>query len=332
MTGLTKFFRSKARGMADAVAPKEKGGRLNSNRPMEHPEMLTDTIPFIDVKNNNGNTPFPKKLRWHIENPPKDAVCWTITPAMAAEMLKWNDRNRPITRSKVVLYSEKMIEGWKYTGVPIIFSSLRLIDGQHRLLASVETSKSFEAIVVFGVPDEAFAYIDTGKPRSASDIFAIHGVKNWALMAASIEWVVGYEAGTLVRAASGKNGLDHAAKYDAYKVREELQDSAWVGQLFGPRKLASPSMMTAFHYLCAKKSRRAADEFFRKVAEGIGFAERKDPAYRLHKKLVDNAISQEKLGRLAIAAITVKAWNASRLNRDSGALTFGFDEAFPKVI
>lgn len=285
----------------------------------------------------HGNTPFAKRLRWLIQSGEQVAEKWTITPAMAADMLAWNDRNRPVTPGIVEKYVSLMKAGrWFFTGEPIIFSKNRLLDGQHRLLACEQAGAAIECLVVVGAPDDAFAFIDVGKTRTASDIFAIHGVPNSQMMAAATVWVVGYDSNS-VRSAEGSlrqrlGLLDHEQLYGEYLKHPGLQESAHFGRLFAINKLAPPSLITALHYVCARKHRKEADAFFEQIADGLGFEGKKDPAYQLHKRLVDNAISQEKLTRSQIAAFFVKAWNARRLNRPVGVLRFNPDEPFPKAI
>lgn len=297
-------------------------------------EELPDARKLRQIKDTFYNTAeFEKKLRWLIQSPARDSERWRITPKMAETMLGWNDRNRPTSVGVVKKYAHLMREGrWHYTGEPIIFSTERLIDGQHRLAACVASGATIESLVVFGAPDEAFAFIDVGKTRTASNIFAIHGVKNHAVMAAATQWVVGYEQERIGQAAKGGASKDHAGLYEQYLKHQGLQESAWVANTFKRAKIVSPSMMVAIHYICAHKSRQEADEFFSKVGEGIGFSSKKDPAYKLHKFFVDAAIADERVGRRTAAALTIKAWNAHRRGRDVGSLKFGVEETFPRII
>jgi hypothetical protein len=276
---------------------------------------------------------FEKKLRWMVQNPPRDSERLRITPMMANEMLKWNDRNRPASEGTVKKYAELMLAGrWHYTGEAIIFSKERLIDGQHRLAACVASGVPFEALVVFGAPDEAFAFIDVGKARTGGDIFAINGVANSRCMAAATSWVLSYEAERHGMIGKGNIAKDHAELFEHYKRHEGLQDSFWVARMFAGLKMAPPAMMCAIHYVCASKNRPQADDFFRKFGEGIGFSGKKDPAYKLHKLLIDAAITGERPGRKTTSALVIKAWNATRRGRDVGALRYLPDEAFPRVI
>jgi hypothetical protein len=286
------------------------------------------------VKNTFVNSvEFEKKLRWLIQNPPRDSERFRITPMMATEMLKWNDRNRPASPGVVKKYGELMQAGrWHYTGQPIIFSTSRLIDGQHRLAACVASGVAIDAMVVFGAPDEAFAFIDVGKTRTASDVFSINGVKNCANMAAAAQWLMHHKNGNHGSLGKGRAAKDHAELFEFYRQHPGLHDSQWVADKFKSLKLVSPSMMLAIHYLCASKNRALADEFFTKVGDGIGFSGKKDPAYKLHKYLVDAAINDERPGRKTAAALVIKAWNAVRLGRDVGALRFLPEETFPKVV
>jgi len=299
---------------------------LNTSKETEQTQQIDYTAPSKDRG-------FEKKLRGQIQNPVAETVRWSITPEMADIMLKWNDRNRPLTPSSVDKYARLMAaDRWHFTGQPIIFSSKRLIDGQHRLAAIVKARMAVDALVVFGAPDEAFAFIDVGSVRSAADVFGIHDIKNASLMSAAVKWVYEYENGRFSNASKGYTQLDHDALYQEYLKHPHMQESAWVAGAFVKSRLCSPSLMVGVHYVAAKKSRKDADEFFRKVAEGLGFAGKKDPAYRLHHRLIDSARSQEKLGRLQLTALVIKAWNAYRLGRDVGTLKYSPDETFPKVI
>jgi len=323
------------RKFADLFSVKRGAALTDSPANNEGKSGMLDTITGVDPDQYRpvSDGGFTKRLRWKIKAGDTAPERLTITPAMAEAMLEWNDRNRPMTRPVVEKYARLMAAGrWRYTGEAIIFSSERLIDGQHRLAACVRSGHAFEALVVYNAPDEAFSFIDVGRARTASDVFAIHGVKNWPLMAAAIKWVVGYESNAMVAAAKSSQDIDHATLYEAFLAHPGLQESAWVGHLFAQNRLSMPSLMVALHYLAARKNRKDADDFFRKVGDGLGFVGKKDPAHRLHKRLTDSAIAQEKLGRKQIAALTIKAWNAHRLGRDVGTLKYAADETFPKVI
>lgn len=319
-------WKRKAGGCAEAAAPQKGTDMLD----VQDRAALGNGLSATPVRQFDRRS--EKQLRWKIREG-NGSERMVITPAMASSMLEWNDRNRPVSTRTVETYTAALKAGrWHYTGQPIIFSAIRLIDGQHRLMSVVASGVAMDALVVFGAPDDAFAFIDTGKKRSAADVFAINGVKNHNLIASAIPWVIAYDENSFGNAGRGAGRCDNNQLYEAYLKYEDIQDSAWVGSLFAKNRLASPSTMVALHYLCARKSRRAADEFFRRVADGVGFESTRDPAYKLRKEIVDNAVDGKQFGRKTLAAMTIKAWNAARKGRKQVTLTFTAEESFPRVI
>lgn len=283
----------------------------------------------------SAKTPFPKHLRWKIGT---QSVEWeTITPEMAATMLEYNTENRPCSPGTVKQYAELIRAGrWGVGGngtcEPIIFSDLpRLLSGQHRLQAIVEAGVPQRMLVVFGEPDGNFAYIDQGRRRTSGDIFAIYKVPNYVQAAAASAWIWKYENNKFANTPPSPQEL-----YEFYLQHEGLQGSMAIGRAFQDSGLAPPSMMIALHYLCARKNRKLADEFFRQVAEGVGITSKRTPAYKLRKKLLNNqASASAKLSNLLIAAFTVKSWNALRDGRALGVLKWRTEqspsEPFPRI-
>lgn len=270
-----------------------------------------------------------------LNDPPSGTFPMSISPKLAEHMLSYNDRNRPLSAGVVREYSRQMQDRlWRYTRVPVIFSNKgRLIDGQHRLTACMESGVPLKADVAFGADDESFYCIDVGKKRTSADIFSINGVKDAPLMAAATAWVYNYDTqGNLRRRGASDNRLTSFELYEAYCNLPGLHDSAWSGRLVAKSKIAPPSLVCALHYICARKCRRAADDFFRKVGEGIGFSDKNDPAFKLHKQLIENALNNEKLTYPTIAAMFLKTWNASRGGRPIRKVDFQPDERFPRAM
>ena len=91
-----------------------------------------------------------------------------ITPAVAAEYLRlYNQGNRKPNKAQVAYYAKMMNEGeWELNGESIKFSgsgeTLRLLDGQHRLMACVEANVPFETLVVRDIEEKTFDTLDQG--------------------------------------------------------------------------------------------------------------------------------------------------------------------------
>lgn len=94
-----------------------------------------------------------------------------ITPEQAREFLRGNASNRPLRRSWVKTLRESIERGeWKLTHQGIALTTdLQLLDGQHRLHAIVEAGVTVKMNVTFDCDPGAYAVIDGGIKRTASD-------------------------------------------------------------------------------------------------------------------------------------------------------------------
>lgn len=139
---------------------------------------------------------------------PKDAESqwpchWEeVTPAVAAQMLKGNTRNRK-PRSWVRFADDLRNGRWVQNGATIaIADDGTLIDGQNRLLAVVDTGIPITTLVVRGLPMEAQDTTDGGDPRMLGQQLAIRGVANASTVAGSLRyrrqiegWIAGDRTG-----------------------------------------------------------------------------------------------------------------------------------------
>lgn len=101
-----------------------------------------------------------------------------ITPAVAAKMLETNTHNRNVTQRLVNQYARDMSMGaWREHHQGIAFDENGVLcDGQHRLLAVIESNCSVWMLVTRGIPSAAMEGIDIGKGRTTSDIFTLDGI------------------------------------------------------------------------------------------------------------------------------------------------------------
>lgn len=123
-----------------------------------------------------------------------------ITPELALQLLARNRANRPVTLKTVLKYARSMAKGdWHKTGQAIIFDvNGVLLEGQHRLLASLLSTTAFTTFVVTDAPDEPdlFAYIDNNKSRNGADALATSGANGQSRhVNAAVKIAIQYEAG-----------------------------------------------------------------------------------------------------------------------------------------
>jgi hypothetical protein len=116
-----------------------------------------------------------------------------VTPALAADWLANNFRNRPISEDVVDSYARDMARGlWVATHQGVAFNDQdHLIDGQHRLHAVVKSRATIRMMVTFGLPSAipgsemtTMDAVDRGRTRSVADQLKIqHGLKQGSLIA-----------------------------------------------------------------------------------------------------------------------------------------------------
>lgn len=95
-----------------------------------------------------------------------------VTPVLATQWLEKNFGNRPLRQANVDFFVHMLRATGRLasTHQGIAFSpTMKLLDGQHRLYAIIETGISAYMWVCFDQPEEDASYIDSGKPRSIAD-------------------------------------------------------------------------------------------------------------------------------------------------------------------
>lgn len=255
-----------------------------------------------------------------------------VTPTMARAWLDRKDANRPIHRQRVAEYAKAMLAGrWLWTGDPLKFSSNgRFLDGQHRMLALIETGLTLEFLVVENVPEEAFDILDTGLRRSPGDQLGARGHAYANTLAAAVNIVATYERTGVL----GIHDIVTTPEIIATLARHPgIEASLDIARLPGLRGIVQGALAVALHYLMARSDKAMADQFWNDVARGE-MLDGHDPVYLLRTRLLANVQTRTrgpKMGRRLIAAFIVKAWNARREGRRIGTLRWGKREEFPTL-
>lgn len=95
-----------------------------------------------------------------------------VTPAIAAEYLAKNRRNRTVKQSRVDHYAALMLSGeWDYADSDIcVGEDGDLYNGQHRLMAVVRSGMTVRMAFKLGMPSRSRQYMDGNEPRNAVDV------------------------------------------------------------------------------------------------------------------------------------------------------------------
>lgn len=102
-----------------------------------------------------------------------------ITPAIAKHILANNANNRNFSRITVKKYAQEMKSGnWQLNYEPVVISNTgKLLNGQHRLMAIVQSGVAVDLYVIRGADDNITIY-DRGYLRKEDQVIAMMGVTN----------------------------------------------------------------------------------------------------------------------------------------------------------
>lgn len=170
-----------------------------------------------------------------------------ITPEVGTALLKRKNTNRALRLSQLNRIKRTLEQlRWQINGETIICDHEgRLLEGQHRLQAGVDTGQTFWTLIVHGIDRERFKTMGQGSKRTAGDILGIQGVKNATNIAAALRWVYRYETGQMTNAHPN---ITDDELTDTLPQHQEILDSIPFGKKC--QGIAAPGMATALHYLC----------------------------------------------------------------------------------
>jgi hypothetical protein len=109
--------------------------------------------------------------------PAMRTVSEAFNPSKCLKILEEKAPNRDVNQGHVQTLVRKILNGeWVETHQGVAFDvNGKLIDGQHRLWAVVESDKAVRMRVTYNVPAEAMPVIDDGKIRSLLDVARLDG-------------------------------------------------------------------------------------------------------------------------------------------------------------
>jgi len=171
------------------------------------------------------------------------ATIVTMTRDLAKDYLSRNTENRKVKRKTITFYKNQMSNGtWKENGEPIIIDKNGVIkDGQHRLMAVVETGYAYRVPVISGISPDVMDTIDTGTNRSAGDVLELEGFKYSAILASVIKKVL--QNGSSSRSAKNcnvsNNDVLEFAKEKEHYLNEIVKNSLDIYNLQVTRVLSN---------------------------------------------------------------------------------------------
>lgn len=234
-----------------------------------------------------------------------------VTPALAAEWLDANTHNRNIRRAAVNAYAADMEAGrWLSSGDAIRFAADgTLLDGQHRLLAVIQSGASITAVVISGLAPEAQEVMDGGAKRTLSDVLGLRGEINTRYLAAGLRRIVSYELYGGDSAGAWKANPTAQQMLAGLERHPEVRDYARRASAMLHVGIPSSVSIYAMWRLYAIDVEDAGDFFYR-VTHGTELRDL-DPILALRRVLMGEMANRHANARM-VCALTFKAWNKYR--------------------
>lgn len=255
-----------------------------------------------------------------------------ITPQVARDMLKNNiENNRTIIQKTVQLYKSQMLSGnWvnQHPGTYSVNNEGKLLDGQHRLSAIVESGMSFYGWIT-QVDTAVMPTIDEGRKRTAGSAAQVIGIPNANVVVASIRTYKSLCDNKVQRIITYSN-LDIIDAY--YKDKDRIDRILNVCKsLYLKNKIISPSVTTALWMYFDDIDPEGAESFINQLVTGRDIIN--ETILILRDRLIQEKTNIRKTSQSNLIALIVKTWNSCRRGVTLKVLKFNIvSEKYPVAI
>lgn len=243
-----------------------------------------------------------------------------IIPSVAELILENHNKNNiPPNSIKVSQYATDMKHGkFQYNGDSLRFSvDGVLLDGQNRLMASVESGCSFEANIIVGLPDEVFSTIDSGRTRTGGNILA----RNNSLspysantLCQAVRLIMKHERGfslstsSTTRRSKAEATLDEIQSY-INQHTELFEQLDYVVKEYGRGSLLSLARILFLLHIGSRFNEKYTKEYLKKLVHGE-MLEKGETLHLFRSRLVSIKTKTTKWTPAEINQTMIKVWNS----------------------
>lgn len=256
-----------------------------------------------------------------------------VTPDLAYELLTANELNRPINQFKVEEWATAMKTGrWRdiHQGVAIDTEG-RVLDGQHRLMAIIETNIPMWMRISFEESRENFPLIDVGRRRVAPQFMK---VKHATAVAGAARILSIFDGTTdaidiqdlKTKNSSMSNILESVGRWPELNAWSSKAASAY----------SATRISTSLHLVVIAMAARTAyadgiNDWFEGLTDGIGLYV-DDPRTHLRNRWSRDYRILSGTGRKQGLISIMKSWNAYVTQSPMRQLKVAPTEEFPLVV
>lgn len=271
-----------------------------------------------------------------------------VTPGVAKVWLdEANVKNRRLRQKHVAALVSDLAGGaWRLSPDAVAFDVTgRLINGQHRLTAIVETGIAADCIVLLNAPVDTYDITDDGLKRTLSDRLTRDGHGDVAALAAVVAAVYAWEIAGWPTTSSGL--IYPPTKTDYLDRLERDEELFVVANRVGSRTASAVGLprawwATAYFMIVTTAGQRVADEFIERIIterSPFGWPLPGDHPCIAIRKTIDRDYRASRptirTNRKLALALIVKAFNAFAEDRPVKLLKFRVSgenaEEFPEI-
>lgn len=257
-----------------------------------------------------------------------------VTPSLAAKYLEANIMNRHANEPTVLHYANQMRKGdWKEdTGECIKISKEGVIlDGQHRLMAVIKANKPIYFHIAMDMDKEVFDVLDTGKCRSAGDVFKIQGIKYATSTPAIINYYHLFKKEQYHKGIAKNGKLSNSQLLAMYEEKAEYWNAIVnKAETFSSSfsRVISSALFGGIYATLLDINPSKALPFLEQFSTGRNITN--ESIHVLRDKLIADRVSNSKMSPALKMAFIIKTWNAFVTDRNLKVLRFDkVKEDFP---
>ncbi|HEX8385898.1 MAG TPA: KOW motif-containing protein [Rubricoccaceae bacterium] len=186
----------------------------------------------------------------------------------------------------------------------------RLVNGQHRLNAVLETCEPQRFLIALGLDPAVFAVLDAGRHRTAADALSISGFVQPTVVAALVRHVAYAQEGRLW-SPNRKVEADEVLER-ARRMGDRLPEVVLAGATLCSRSkgLFVPSEAAFLFWVYGEDDRGPIQAFAEQVSTGFGIEQRGQPSATVRDALISNLRAERPLNRFERLALLVRGAEA----------------------
>lgn len=238
-----------------------------------------------------------------------------ITPELAAEWLRRNTHNRRVEPDRYKEMARDITNGrWYENGNAVRFDwNNVLVDGQHTLNAIVFAGRPITHLVVRNLDPASQDTMDSGRKRTAGDMWALAGYQHTNNLASAINRLWRWDNGD--RFLTGSRGPTRGEQRQYLDANPSVMRSVERGvYIRGHFRPITPTNAAVSHFLCSRVDTDTAVWFFQRLADGEDL-KTGDPIKALRRRLTNDAMDKVKSSPGRDLTYVISAWNAHREGR-----------------